>query len=49
MSYHHLTIGLIGGGNMSRALVRGLLRSAILRSSSASRNRMRGSASSLPL
>jgi 3-hydroxyisobutyrate dehydrogenase-like beta-hydroxyacid dehydrogenase len=27
MSYHHLTIGLIGGGNMSRALVRGLLRS----------------------
>jgi pyrroline-5-carboxylate reductase len=27
MSYHNLTIGLIGGGNMSRALVRGLLRS----------------------
>ena len=26
MSYHNLTIGLIGGGNMSRALVRGLLR-----------------------
>ena len=25
MSYHNLTIGLIGGGNMSRALVRGLL------------------------
>lgn len=27
MSYHNLTIGLIGGGNMSRALVRGLLHS----------------------
>ncbi len=27
MSYHNLTIGLIGGGNMARALVRGLLRS----------------------
>ena len=25
MSYHNLTIGLIGGGNMARALVRGLL------------------------
>lgn len=27
MNYHNLTIGLIGGGNMARALVRGLLRS----------------------
>lgn len=27
MSYHTLTIGMIGGGNMARALVRGLLRS----------------------
>lgn len=26
MSYHDLTIGMIGGGNMARALVRGLLR-----------------------
>ena len=26
MSFEKLTIGLIGGGNMSRALVRGLLK-----------------------